>query len=154
MKIDPTSSTLEAALLPDLNRLVRSQEDEGYSVFSHRHAADVHVLGISREVHVSASEFPLLILRVAISSLGSESIKGEVLWFRSRSDLGVSDDSVTVSGISKSSVAEFQESWPELIRAFKSARERNFPKKPNQAPEQTRTSVRSVVQSRWPRGLA
>ena len=74
-----------------------------------------------------ASDFGLLILRVSVSSMHSEVITGEVVWFRSRQKFGTADLSVEVRGFTPESILEFRREWPRLIAAIRVAVARKAP---------------------------
>jgi hypothetical protein len=125
--MDQIVSTLEAALTPDLAALRASMVGGRIELFSHRHAEALHVFGASIQVDQAASDFGLLILRVAVSSMHSEVIRGEVIWFRSRQDFGTADLTIEVRGFTEESVLEFRKEWPRLITAIQVAATRKAP---------------------------
>ena len=127
MKIDDAVSALKSALLPDLRAISARWPELRPEVFSHRHAGELHVFGVTCDFDALAEEFKLLVLRVAICTFGSEAIKGEVLWFRSRADFGVADGIVRTSGLDARSVRDFTSKWPSLLQSLDAAVDRRLP---------------------------
>ena len=127
MKLDQVVATLESQLNPDLVRLSRGLADGRCTVFSQRHAEEVHVFGITLDVAQPAGDFGLLVLRVAITSTHAESIKGEVLWFKTRKEYGRTDLSIAVKGFTPESVLEFTRAGPRLLDALDVAISRRAP---------------------------
>ena len=127
MKIDQVVASLEHQLTPDLVRLSSDLGNGRCEVFSHRHAEEVHVFGVTIDVAQAASDFGILVLRVAITSTHAESIKGEVIWFKTRKEYGRTELSVTVKGFTPESVLEFTREWRRLRSAVEGALTRGAP---------------------------
>jgi len=127
MKIDQVITQLESALTPDLTRLSSELVGGRCAVFSHRHAEELHAFGLTIEVDQPASDFGLLVLRVAVVCTHSEEIEGEVLWFKTRKEYGRSDCSITVQGFTQEGILEFRKEWPRLLDAVQMAILRKAP---------------------------
>lgn len=127
MKIDQVVASLERQLTPDLVRMRSGSADGRCEMFSQRHAEEVHVFGVTIDVAQPASDFGILVLRVAITSTHAESIKGEVIWFRTRKEYGRTELSVAVKGFTPESVLEFTREWPRLLSAVEDALARRTP---------------------------
>lgn len=127
MTINHVAVVLETALSPDLAALRARYGAERCEFFSHRHANELHVFGLSLDVDYPTDDYHLLLLRITVVSLHSESITGDVRWFRTRSDLGRADLEIVVREFSSQSIAEFRTAWPRLKAAFETAAERRAP---------------------------
>jgi|GEM_PF-2909354 len=127
MNIDQVVAQFETETSSDLSRLSTELVGGRCEQFSHRHAEELHVFGLTLEVDHPTSNFRLLLLRVSIACVQSEAIKGEVIWFKSREDFGFTDLSITAEGFTPESIGSFTKDWPRLLESFEMAASRKSP---------------------------
>lgn len=126
MNVDQVVAQLETETSSDLLRLSTELLSGGCELFSHRHAEEFHVFGLTVEVDRLNSDFRLLLLRVSVACIQSKVMTGEVMWFKDREDFGVTEMSITLEGFTSESIGRFTNDWPRLLDSFEKAVSRKF----------------------------